>query len=135
MLAPAVRPQCPTPYVVSKWLAGLLSPRPTGDVTANAVTGGGTPEATMSRIFEPFFTTKEVGKGTGLGLSISYGIINDMGGTIEAATTNDGAALPITLPAAEDRMAAIVTFTGRIRPLGLIVKRGTDGSKKNSRRR
>ena len=22
-------PQCPTPYVVSKWLAGLLSPRPT----------------------------------------------------------------------------------------------------------
>ncbi len=28
-------------------------------------------------------------------LSVSYGIISDMGGTIEAATTNDGAALTI----------------------------------------
>ena len=70
-------------------------------------TGGGIPEATISRIFEPFFTTKEVGKGTGLGLSISYGIISDMGGTIEAATTNDGAALTITLPAIADRRSAV----------------------------
>ena len=62
-------------------------------------TGGGIPEAAMSRIFEPFFTTKEVGEGTGLGLSISYGIISDMGGTIDATNAQDGAVFTITLPA------------------------------------
>ena len=100
MLAPAVRPQCPTPYVVRKWLAGLLSPRPTGDVTANAVTGGGTPEATMSRIFEPFFTTKEVGRGTGQGLAIAHGVITDKhGGSIRFETeVGKGTTFIIRLP-------------------------------------
>ena len=65
-------------------------------------TGGGIPEAAMSRIFEPFFTTKEVGDGTGLGLSVSYGIITDMGGTIDAANARDGAVFTITLPAVAD---------------------------------
>ena len=61
----------------------------------------------MSRIFEPFFTTKEVGRGTGLGLSVSYGIITDMGGTIDAANAPDGAVFTITLPVAADRRAAV----------------------------
>ncbi len=70
-------------------------------------TGGGIPEATISRIFDPFFTTKEVGQGTGLGLSVSYGIISDMGGAIEAVSTPDGAVFTIVLPAvAEQRPAA-----------------------------
>ena len=69
-------------------------------------TGGGIPEAAMSRIFEPFFTTKEIGEGTGLGLSVSYGIITDMGGTIVAANAQDGAVFTITLPAVADPRAA-----------------------------
>ena len=63
-------------------------------------TGGGIPEEALAHIFEPFYTTKEIGKGTGLGLSVSYGIITDMGGTLEALNTQDGAQFTITLPAA-----------------------------------
>ncbi|MCH9013658.1 MAG: PAS domain S-box protein [Proteobacteria bacterium] len=66
-------------------------------------TGGGIPEDCLSHIFEPFFTTKEVGKGTGLGLSVSYGIITDMGGTLEAVNTQDGAQFTIKLPVVERR--------------------------------
>ena len=68
-------------------------------------TGGGIPEAIISRIFEPLFTTKKADKRTGLGLSVSYGIISDMGGTINAATAHDGAVLTITLPPVEDQRA------------------------------
>jgi two-component system, cell cycle sensor histidine kinase and response regulator CckA len=46
--------------------------------------GVGMDEQTLSRIFEPFFTTKEVGKGTGLGLSTVYGIMQQLGGHIDA---------------------------------------------------
>ena len=61
-------------------------------------TGGGIPEDVLPVIFDPFFTTKEAGKGTGLGLSVSYGIVGDMGGYIEAANTEDGAEITISLP-------------------------------------
>ncbi|MBX9634141.1 MAG: PAS-domain containing protein, partial [Magnetospirillum sp.] len=63
-----------------------------------ADTGGGIDPKVIERIFDPFFTTKEVGKGTGLGLSISYGIINNMGGTIRAENSDQGAVFTITLP-------------------------------------
>jgi PAS domain S-box-containing protein len=63
--------------------------------------GGGIPESTLDRIFEPFFTTKELDKGTGLGLSVSYGIIRDMGGSIEAANVDGGARFTLNLPACE----------------------------------
>lgn len=65
-------------------------------------TGGGIDEEALEHIFEPFFTTKEVGKGTGLGLSISYGIIEEMGGTIEACNVDGGCRFTITLPAVTD---------------------------------
>ncbi len=59
--------------------------------------GSGISESLIDRIFEPFFTTKEVGEGTGLGLSIIYGIIQEMGGEISAANTQEGACFTITL--------------------------------------
>ncbi len=70
-------------------------------------TGGGVPKGQISRIFEPFYTTKETGKGTGLGLSISYGIVTDMGGTIEVANVDGGAEFVISLPVAESKADAV----------------------------
>lgn len=59
---------------------------------------GMTPEQ-MGQVFMPFFTTKEVGKGTGLGLSVSYGIIKNLGGTIEVESEfGKGSTFTIVLP-------------------------------------
>ncbi|MDE3269554.1 MAG: ATP-binding protein [Pseudomonadota bacterium] len=61
--------------------------------------GIGIPDEHIKRIFEPFFTTKEPGDGTGLGLSICYGIIKDMGGTLEVnSQINQGSTFAIKLP-------------------------------------
>jgi PAS domain S-box-containing protein len=66
-------------------------------------TGGGIPADVLPRIFDPFFTTKEVGQGTGLGLAITYGIVNEHGGTVQAANApNGGAIFTVELPAAAD---------------------------------
>jgi C4-dicarboxylate-specific signal transduction histidine kinase len=56
-----------------------------------ADSGPGIPEAVLSRIFEPFFTTKGAGAGTGLGLSICHAAMREMGGTITARNTPQGA--------------------------------------------
>ncbi len=62
-------------------------------------TGPGIAQANLNRVFDPFFTTKPVGKGTGLGLSICYGIINKMGGRIDAQSQlNKGTRFKIYLP-------------------------------------
>ena len=44
----------------------------------------------LQNIFEPFFTRSRTGKGTGLGLFISHQIIDQHGGTIEAASPGPG---------------------------------------------
>ncbi len=69
-------------------------------------TGQGIPADVKERIFEPFYTTKGVGEGTGLGLSITYGIVRDMGGTIEVESEpGKGTAFTITLDPATRKKA------------------------------
>jgi len=61
--------------------------------------GPGISEENLAKIFNPFFTTKPVGKGTGLGLSLSYGIIQEHGGSITAASKlGHGTTFLIELP-------------------------------------
>ena len=55
----------------------------------------------MKKVFTPIFTTKPVGKGTGLGLSVCYGIVDSMGGTMEASSERGaGTTFTVRLPAA-----------------------------------
>ncbi len=69
--------------------------------------GPGIPEENLESIWNPFFTTKDVGKGTGLGLSICQNIIQDHGGTIEAANEEGGGAkFTIRLRIASDETVA-----------------------------
>ena len=61
--------------------------------------GIGIKEGDKTRIFEPFFTTKEPGKGTGLGLSVVYGIITELGGTVEIESQwGQGTTVIVKLP-------------------------------------
>ncbi|ALC14949.1 sensor signal transduction histidine kinase [Desulfuromonas soudanensis] len=61
--------------------------------------GEGIAPPDLPRIFDPFFTTKEIGQGTGLGLSIAYGIVEEHGGWIEAASTpGQGSIISVYLP-------------------------------------
>ncbi len=62
-------------------------------------TGPGISPENMDKLFSPFFTTKPAGQGTGLGLSISLRIVNELGGTLTAASEpGHGAAFTVTLP-------------------------------------
>jgi PAS domain S-box-containing protein len=67
-------------------------------------TGTGISPAVLERMFDPFFTTKDVGEGTGLGLSLVDGIVTDLGGAIDVATTvGVGTRFEIWLPVAGER--------------------------------
>ncbi|MCZ6678870.1 MAG: PAS domain-containing protein, partial [Candidatus Poribacteria bacterium] len=71
--------------------------------------GGGVAEEDLQRIFDPFMTTKEQAKGTGLGLSISYGIVTEMGGTINAENTEKGVRFVIQLPLTQEAGNVLLT--------------------------
>ncbi|HEY0232297.1 MAG TPA: ATP-binding protein [Dokdonella sp.] len=68
-------------------------------------TGAGIPPAVAERMFDPFFTTKGVGEGTGLGLSLVHGIVMDLGGSIDVATSAEGTRFDIWLPIAGETAA------------------------------
>jgi two-component system C4-dicarboxylate transport sensor histidine kinase DctB len=65
-----------------------------------ADSGGGIAAEVLAHVFEPFFTTKPVGAGLGLGLAVSYGIVRELGGSLEAANGEQGAVFTLRLPAA-----------------------------------
>ena len=74
-----------------------------GDYVRLKVTdsGIGIPPDIVERIFDPFFTTKEVGVGTGLGLSLVHGIVSELGGAVDVASTQGaGSVFAVYLPAA-----------------------------------
>ncbi|WP_035238807.1 sensor histidine kinase [Desulfobacter vibrioformis] len=61
--------------------------------------GCGIPPENLNHIFEPFFSTKTNQGGTGLGLSITYGLVQELGGRIEAKSKiNEGTTFIIYLP-------------------------------------
>ena len=64
-----------------------------------ADSGIGMAQEIIDRIFDPFFTTKEVGTGTGLGLSLVHGIVAELGGAIDVASTpGQGSVFTVYLP-------------------------------------
>ena len=61
--------------------------------------GCGIAEANLKQVFEPFFSTKTVEGGTGLGLSITYGLVQELGGSINVnSKVGKGTAFTIVLP-------------------------------------
>ncbi len=66
-------------------------------------TGKGMDKFLTQKIFDPFFTTKKKGRGTGMGLSVVYGIVQSMGGTINAySEPGKGTVFNVYLPVITD---------------------------------
>jgi CheY-like chemotaxis protein len=66
-------------------------------------TGAGIAPEILERIFDPFFTTKEVGTGTGLGLSLVHGIVSEVDGAIDVASSvGKGSDFTVYLPRSGD---------------------------------
>ena len=81
---------------------GSVSPGPYLLLTVSD-TGSGIAPTDRHRIFDPFFSTKEVNVGTGLGLSLVHGIVSELGGAIDVASTvGEGSTFAVYLPRSGD---------------------------------
>src|SRR5712671_1150213 len=68
-----------------------------------ADSGAGIQPEIIERIFDPFFTTKDVGVGNGLGLSLVHGIVAEVGGAIDVASTpGAGSSFTVYFPRSGD---------------------------------
>ena len=66
-------------------------------------TGTGIDRAILPKIFDPFFTTKDKSKGTGLGLSVVYGIVKNIGGSIDVKSeAGAGTEFILTFPSSNE---------------------------------
>lgn len=65
-------------------------------------TGHGMTPDVIEQAFEPFFTTKAATGGTGLGLATVYGIVQQLGGSVEIESTPaEGTTVTLLLPRAK----------------------------------
>ena len=63
--------------------------------------GCGIPEANLKRVFEPFFSTNPGEGRTGLGLAITYGLVRELGGSVDVKSkVGKGTAFTLALPLA-----------------------------------
>ena len=63
--------------------------------------GTGMTSETLKRAVEPFFSSKPLGKGTGLGLSMVHGLVVQLGGALQlASTVGKGTRATLVLPVA-----------------------------------
>lgn len=70
--------------------------------------GPGIPRTLIDQVFEPFVTTKEPGMGTGLGLAVCARLVEGMGGSIRAdSTEGGGATFTVLLPAVAMEMSQV----------------------------
>lgn len=79
--------------------AGELAPGRYGVVSISD-TGAGMDREVLARAFEPFFTTKAAGEGTGMGLAMVYGLMKQLGGSVELTSApGEGAVVKLFFPA------------------------------------